>query len=72
MSPCPGKCLADGAMPEEVKARLTAQANSPTRVGSVGDVSEVRRRVGDPLLSPKERGPMTGFLGSMLTSATGL
>jgi hypothetical protein len=31
-----GEVFGDGAMPEAVKPRLTAQANSPTLVGSVG------------------------------------
>ena len=35
VSPCPGKCFEDGAIPAAVRPRLTAVAYTPTSFGSV-------------------------------------
>lgn len=55
VSPCPGKCLAQGSTPASSIALTWAATISPTSWGSL----------------PKERGPITGLLGLVSTSATG-
>ena len=55
VSPCPGKCLAVAATPALCRPRMSAALMRATNFGA----------------SPKERVPMTGFRGLLLTSQTG-
>lgn len=73
VSPCPGKCFAQGAIPSQASADATVVANVLTTFGSArNDYTQSSSEKAPDVPSPKERTPITGLRGSELISATGL